>query len=220
MRILLVEDDELFANGLIESLRFEGYCADFCNNGKSALLAIDMKEADLIILDLGLPDIDGIEILKHLRKTQPLIPVLILSARDSTDEKIKGLDLGADDYLTKPVVPKELLARLRVISRRLGQFSSSTLIVNEIELSLVNNTVKFENDTLDLAKKEYMVLKALMENAGRIQSREQLEIKLYQWGEEVSSNAVEVHIHHLRKKLPNKFIKTVRGIGYIVGQNN
>ncbi|SFB96978.1 response regulator [Pseudoalteromonas denitrificans] len=219
MRILLVEDDTLFAQGLIQSLRNEGYSADHCANGKSALLAIDMKEADLIILDLGLPDMDGIDILKHQRRTQPLTPVLILTARDSTDDKIRGLDLGADDYLVKPVDPKELLARLRVMARRLGQFGSSTLEVEGIALNLANNTVEFDGKVLDLPKKEYMVLKALMENTGRIQSREQLEIKLYQWGEEVSSNAVEVHIHHLRKKLPTKFIKTVRGIGYIVGKN-
>ncbi|MBE0366030.1 two-component system, OmpR family, response regulator [Pseudoalteromonas ulvae UL12] len=218
MRILIVEDDQLLAQGLLKTLRHEGYTADHCANGRSALIAIDMAESDLVILDLGLPDMDGIDILKHIRKRQAMLPVLVLTARDSTDDKIKGLDLGADDYLVKPFEVSELLARLRVMTRRNGQFASSQLVIGDVVLNLAANTVAVREEQLELPRKEYMVLKALMENPGRIQSREQLETKLYQWGEEVSSNAVEVHIHHLRKKLPDSFIKTVRGIGYIVGK--
>ena len=218
MRILIVEDDQLLAKGLLKTLRHEGYTADHCANGRSALIAIDMAESDLVILDLGLPDMDGINILKHIRKRQAMLPVLVLTARDSTDDKIKGLDLGADDYLVKPFEVSELLARLRVMTRRNGQFASSQLVIGDVVLNLAANTVAVREEQLELPRKEYMVLKALMENPGRIQSREQLETKLYQWGEEVSSNAVEVHIHHLRKKLPDSFIKTVRGIGYIVGK--
>ena len=218
MRILIVEDDQLLAQGLLKTLRHEGYTADHCGNGRSALIAIDMADSDLVILDLGLPDMDGIDILKHIRKRQAMLPVLVLTARDSTDDKIKGLDLGADDYLVKPFEVSELLARLRVMTRRNGQFASSQLVIGDVALNLAANTVTVGEGQLELPRKEYMVLKALMENPGRIQSREQLETKLYQWGEEVSSNAVEVHIHHLRKKLPESFIKTVRGIGYIVGK--
>lgn len=218
MRILIVEDDQLLAQGLLKTLRHEGYTADNCANGRSALIAIDMADSDLVILDLGLPDMDGIDILKHIRKRQAMLPVLVLTARDSTDDKIKGLDLGADDYLVKPFEVSELLARLRVMTRRNGQFASSQLVIGDVALNLAANTVTVGEEQLELPRKEYMVLKALMENPGRIQSREQLETKLYQWGEEVSSNAVEVHIHHLRKKLPESFIKTVRGIGYIVGK--
>ncbi|ATC97030.1 response regulator [Pseudoalteromonas tunicata] len=218
MRVLIVEDDQLLAQGLLHTLRHEGYSADHCATAKSALFAIDMAEADLIILDLGLPDMDGLALLKQVRKKYATLPVLVLTARDGTDDKIKGLDLGADDYLAKPFEVTELLARLRVMTRRIGKFASSTLEVGDVALNLAANTVVSAGTGLELPRKEYMVLKALMEHPGRIQSREQLETKLYQWGEEVSSNAVEVHIHHLRKKLPEGFIKTVRGIGYIVGK--
>jgi DNA-binding response OmpR family regulator len=218
MRVLIVEDDQLLAQGLLHTLRHEGYSADHCATAKSALFAIDMAEADLIILDLGLPDMDGLALLKQVRKKYATLPVLVLTARDGTDDKIKGLDLGADGYLAKPFEVTELLARLRVMTRRIGKFASSTLEVGDVALNLAANTVVSAGTGLELPRKEYMVLKALMEHPGRIQSREQLETKLYQWGEEVSSNAVEVHIHHLRKKLPEGFIKTVRGIGYIVGK--
>ena len=173
----------------------------------------------MLILDLGLPDMDGLSLLKQLRQAKHNLPVLILTARDSTEDKIKGLDQGADDYLAKPFEVSELIARLRVIERRLGTATSSVIEIAKVSLDSAAHVLTVSDQFVDLSRKEFMLLKVLMEQAGRIQSREQLESKLYEWGEEVSSNAVEVHIHHLRKKLPEGFIKTIRGVGYSVANS-
>ena len=218
MRILLVEDDIQLAQALQQSLRHEGFVVDHVADGKSALAALLVPDQDMVILDLGLPDMDGLEVLKQLRNKKMLLPIIILTARDSIESKVQGLDYGADDYLAKPFDINELLARLRVIERRLGTADSALIILGNISLDVAAHKVFVEGDALGLSKKEYMVLKALMENAGRIQSREQIETRLYDWGEEVASNAVEVHIHNLRKKLPEKFIQTVRGVGYTVNK--
>lgn len=218
MRILLVEDDMQLAQGLQQSLRHEGFVVNHVNNGKSALAALLVPDQDMMILDLGLPDIDGLSVLKQLRNKKVTLPVIILTARDSIENKVQGLDYGADDYLSKPFDINELLARLRVIERRLGTAQSAIITINPVVLDIAAHKVSLNEQALDLSKKEYMVLKALMENAGRIQSREQIESRLYEWGEEVVSNAVEVHIHNLRKKLPEKFIQTVRGVGYTVNK--
>lgn len=218
MRILLVEDDMQLAQGLQQSLRHEGFVVNHVNNGKSALAALLVPDQDMMILDLGLPDIDGLSVLKQLRNKKITLPVIILTARDSIENKVQGLDYGADDYLSKPFDINELLARLRVIERRLGTAQSAIITINPVVLDIAAHKVSLNEQALDLSKKEYMVLKALMENAGRIQSREQIESRLYEWGEEVVSNAVEVHIHNLRKKLPEKFIQTVRGVGYTVNK--
>jgi DNA-binding response OmpR family regulator len=168
------------------------------------------------VLDIGLPDIDGINVLKQLRKTDAELPVLLLTARDSVEDKVAGLDSGADDYLAKPFEMTELLARLRVLERRLASIKTSEISVGEIVLDTLKQTVMLADEPLELARREYMLLKTLLENAGRVQTRAVLEQRLYSWGEEVSSNALEVHIHHLRKKLGNDFIKTIRGVGYKV----
>ena len=144
--------------------------------------------------------------------------MVILTARGSIDDKVQGLDMGADDYLAKPFDPAELFARLRVASRRINQTQSSLLRCGDVVMNTSAHTVSLSGQSLTLPRKEYMLLKALMENQGRVQSKQQLENKLYQWGEEVGSNAIEVHIHHLRKKFPSDFIKTLRGIGYVVGK--
>jgi DNA-binding response OmpR family regulator len=219
MRILLVEDDIQLAQGLQQSLRHEGFVVDHVDNGKSALTALLVPDQDMVILDLGLPDIDGLEVLKRLRNKKMALPIIILTARDSIESKVQGLDFGADDYLAKPFDINELLARLRVIERRLGTADSSLITLDQVSLDIAAHKVSLKGKDLALSKKEYMVLKALMENAGRIQSREQIESRLYDWGEEVASNAVEVHVHNLRKKLPEKFIQTVRGVGYTVNKN-
>ncbi|TWX64565.1 response regulator transcription factor [Colwellia demingiae] len=245
MRILLVEDDQGLAEALQQSLVREGFVVDHLSRGKLALTALAVPSHDMVILDLGLPDIDGLVVLKEIRAKKNDLPVIILTARDSIDSKVKGLDYGADDYLAKPFDMQELLARLRVIERRLGTSSSSMITIdrvsldtkahkvfllqctsaNELPFEQSNEENSEQKDKVDaqnsasevhFSKKEFMVLKALMENAGRIQSREQIESKLYHWGEEVLSNAVEVHIHKLRKNLPNKFIQNVRGVGYII----
>ncbi len=218
MRILLVEDDLPLAQALQQSLRYEGFVVNHVENGKDALAALAIPEHDMAILDLGLPDMDGLQVLKKLRAKKQSTPVIILTARDTIEQRVQGLDFGADDYLVKPFDINELLARLRVIERRLGTADSAVININAVKLDSAAHKVFLNEQELNCSKKEYMVLKALMENAGRIQSREQIESRLYEWGEEVISNAVEVHVHNLRKKLPDKFIQTVRGVGYTISK--
>ena len=216
MRLLLVEDDRQLGSAIHSALKMKGFVISHVWAGKPALHVVESGDCDAVILDLGLPDIDGLTVLKKIRQKCPAMPVLILTARDSVDDKVAGLDLGADDYLTKPFVMDELFARLRVIERRLGTSHTTIVEIQSVALDTSSLIVTVDGQQLDLSRKEFMVLKALMENAGRVLSREQLESKLYEWGEEVQSNAVEVHIHHLRKKLPQDFIKTIRGVGYTV----
>jgi len=216
MQILLVEDDIPLATGLRKALQQVGYAVNHVDKGKFALNTIDTEPPDIVILDIGLPDIDGITVLKTIRKTNRTLPILLLTARDSVEDKVVGLDHGADDYLAKPFEMTELLARLRVLERRMTTTGTTEVCVGNVSLDTVGHRVTLDGNEIELARKEYMVLKSLMENAGRIQTREGLESRLYSWGEEVSSNAIEVHIHHLRKKLGNDFIRTVRGVGYKV----
>lgn len=218
MHLLLVEDDHLVAQGLCRSLRQEGYSVEHSATVKHALQCLGSGEIELVILDLGLPDGDGSQILKHIKAQKKVIPVVILTARSSIDDKVQGLDMGADDYLAKPFELAELFARLRVASRRVNQAQSSLLQCGDVTMDTSAHSVTLNDELLSLPRKEYMLLKALLENQGRVQSKQQLENKLYQWGEEVGSNTIEVHIHHLRKKFPSDFIKTLRGIGYVVGK--
>lgn len=219
MRLLLIEDDIHLANGLRESLRNDGYSADIVSTGKEGLAAVTSGDFDIVILDLGLPDLDGLDLLKQIKKIKNSQPVLILTARDGIENKVKGLDLGADDYLAKPFSIEELLARLRVIERRYGTHSSSVIKHNQVELDTQGHTVFVNEVEQKVSRREYMIIKSLLENLGRIQSKEQLENKLYEWGEEVASNTIEVHISNIRKKLPDNFIKTVRGVGYVVSKS-
>lgn len=218
MRLLLVEDDRDLAKGLCESLRHESYSADAVFNGHDGLLAINSGDFDIVILDLGLPDIDGLSVLKQAKKINQELPILILTARDGIESKVKGLDLGADDYLAKPFSIEELLARLRVIERRLGTHVTSVIEHNGLSLDTKAHTIFINEVEANFSRREYMIIKSLLESAGRIQSKEQLESKLYEWGEEVASNTIEVHISNIRKKLPKEFIKTVRGVGYVVSK--
>lgn len=214
MQLLLVEDDLPLASGLKQALQKSGYAVNHVASGNAALHAVKVERPDIVILDIGLPDIDGIAVLKKLRVSDKTLPVLLLTARDSVDDKVAGLDSGADDYLAKPFEMTELLARLRVLERRLSTVKTSEITIGEVCLDTIDQRVTYQGEELELARKEYMLLKSLMENAGRVMTRPSLENKLYSWGEEVSSNAVEVHIHHLRKKFGNDFIKTIRGVGY------
>ena len=218
MQILLVEDDQSLADGLQQALKREGFAVNHVARGKDAVHVFNTDPPDIIILDLGLPDMDGLQVLAQLRKKLADLPVLLLTARDSIEDKVAGLDSGADDYLAKPFEMPELLARLRVLERRISSSASSTTKINvgPVSLDTSNLDVSVDGQAIDLARREYMLLKALMQNASKIQTREGLESRLYSWGEEVSSNAIEVHIHHLRKKLPKGFIKTVRGVGYTI----
>ncbi|MDR7090483.1 MULTISPECIES: response regulator [Cellvibrio] len=216
MQILLVEDDELLAEGIVSALSRAGFAVNWLSTGKAACTQVVAEPPDIMLLDLGLPDIDGIEVLKVVRQKKLPTQVLILTARDSTNAKVIGLDSGADDYLTKPFELDELLARLRVLERRLGNSSSSLINIGPLSLNTAHHEVLLDGAALVLSRREYMLLKALVEHAGVIQTREGLEAKLYSWGDEVASNAIEVHIHNLRKKLPPNFIRTLRGIGYMV----
>lgn len=216
MQILLVEDDELLAEGIVSALARAGFAVNWLSTGKAACTQVVAEPPDIMLLDLGLPDMDGMDILKLVRQKKLSTQVLILTARDSTNAKVIGLDSGADDYLTKPFELDELLARLRVLERRLGNSSSSLINIGSLSLNTAHHEVLLDGVALVLSRREYMLLKALVEHVGVIQTREGLEAKLYSWGDEVASNAIEVHIHNLRKKLPPNFIRTLRGIGYMV----
>jgi DNA-binding response OmpR family regulator len=216
MRILLVEDDELLGDGLAAGLRHCGYNVDWLRDGASARAALATEEYAAVVLDLGLPRLDGLSLLRGLRATGDATPVLILTARDSTWDKVDGLDGGADDYLVKPVDLDELAARLRALARRAAGKSAPLLRAGEVELDPAARRVRLRSEPVELSAREFAILEMLMRNAGRMISRSQLESALYGWGEGVESNAVEVHIHHLRRKLGTGLIRTVRGIGYLL----
>jgi DNA-binding response OmpR family regulator len=219
MQILLVEDDLSLADGLQQALGHEGITVNHVANGKEALYVIESFPPDIVLLDLGLPDMDGLEVIKEIRRKKLTTPVLILTARNTVQDTVSGLDCGADDYLAKPFEISELLARIRVLERRISTtVESNEIIIGPVSLDTGSMQVKVSDKALILSKSEYMLLKALMQNAGRVQTRDGLESQLYSWGEEVSSNALEVHIHHLRKKIGIEFIKTVRGVGYTVNK--
>lgn len=214
MRILLVEDDELLGDGLQAGLRQAGYNVDWLKDGIQARTALAAEQYAAVVLDLGLPRLDGLALLRELRAAGDATPVLVLTARDSTLDKVKGLDSGADDYLIKPVDLDELSARLRALIRRAGGVASPVIKVGAVEIDPAARLARLRGEPVDLPAKELAVLEMLMRNAGRIVSRGQLESALYGWGEGVESNAVEVHIHHLRRKLGAERIRTLRGLGY------
>jgi DNA-binding response OmpR family regulator len=216
MQILLVEDDRSLATGLCKALRSEGFITNHVAEGKAALHTIGVDPPDMVVLDLGLPDMDGLDVLRKIRISGSTVPVLILTARASIDARVSGLDSGADDYLPKPFEIPELIARLRVIERRLSTTNDSRIQVGDVALDTIARQAFYKGEPVELARREYTVLKSLVENCGKVQTRDQLESRLYAWGEEVSSNALEVHVHHLRKKFGSDFIKTVRGVGYTV----
>lgn len=216
MQILLVEDDRSLAAGLCKALRNEGFIVNHVDTGKAALHVIGVEPPEIVILDLGLPDVDGLDVLRSIRGGGSAIPVLILTARSSIHARVSGLDGGADDYLPKPFEIPELIARLRVIERRLSSRQESRIDIGDVTLDTISREVLFKGEPVELPRREYTLLKSLMENCGKVQTREQLVSRLYSWGEEVSSNALEVHVHHLRKKFGNDFIKTIRGVGYTV----
>lgn len=217
MRLLLVEDDRDLARAVETALVADGYSVDAVATGEAALFLAKQGVHDAIILDLGLPDDDGLSVLAKIRRHQQALPVLILTARGSVDDRIQGLNAGADDYLPKPFDIPELVARLRAITRRASGRSDSTLTIGNVMMDLGSHRVTVDDQVVDIAGREYSVLQTLMSHQGRLLTREQLESSLYAWGEDISSNAIEVYIHGLRKKLGKAFIKTVRGIGYGVG---
>lgn len=214
MRILLAEDDPQLGDGLMVGLRQSGHAVDWVKDGIAAELALKSEEYDLLLLDLGLPRQDGVTVLRQLRARGQTLPVLILTARDAVEDKVAGLDAGADDYLVKPVDLNELAARVRALSRRASGHVLPRLQVGDLEIDPAAHTVCVAGVPVDLAMREYSLLQTLAENAGRVMTRAQLESSLYGWRDEPDSNALEVHIHHLRKKLGAERIRTLRGIGY------
>lgn len=217
MRILLIEDDQSLADGIATALQHAGYAVDRAEQGKAGISLAQAARPDVVILDLGLPDMDGLDVLKSLRGKSVSSSVLILTARDDLASKIQGLDAGADDYLTKPFAVDELLARLRALERRAGLGLSAEIQIGDVTINLASHEVVRAGEPIKLSRREFSLLRALAERPGHILSREQLEDKLYSWGEEVSSNTVDVHIHNLRKKIYPEFIQTIRGVGYKLG---
>jgi DNA-binding response OmpR family regulator len=218
MRILLVEDDSSLAGGVRTALRREGFTVNHVGSGKAALEAIHVDPPELVILDLGLPDMDGLEVLRELQGLGSPPLVMVLTARNTTEDKVIGLDRGADDYLAKPFEIRELLARLRALERRTTAAQTTDLTVGPVRLDMNRHEVSVDDEEIELTRREFMLLKALMESPGVIMSRDKLESRLYGWGEELASNSIEVHIHNLRKKVPADFIRTIRGVGYAVGR--
>lgn len=217
MRLLVAEDDALIGEGMQAALKMSGYAVDWVRDGSQALIALTTDDYAACVLDISLPKLDGLSVLRALRQRGNNIPILVLTARDSREDKILGLDSGADDYLTKPFDLTELLARLRSLLRRASGSGSALLIVKNIVLDSAARRVTQDGDPVTLAAKEYALLHDLMSHQNHIRSRHDLEQSLYGWGDEVESNAVEVHIHHLRKKLGSECIQTIRGMGYKMG---
>ena len=216
MRILLAEDDPLLGDGLRAGLRQLGFLVDWVRNGDAAERELRAQSYSAAVLDLGLPLMDGMEVLASIRRAGLTLPVLVLTARDAVPDRIRGLDVGADDYIVKPVDLNELAARLRALVRRAHGVPQERLYAQDVVLDPAARAVTQAGAAVALTAREFDLLHALMLNAGRVLSRDQLEEHLYSWGQEVESNAIEVHIHYLRRKLGNALIRTVRGVGYMV----
>ncbi|HEY0886584.1 MAG TPA: response regulator [Ramlibacter sp.] len=219
MRILLVEDDPLLGDGLRAGLRQSGFHVDWVRTGDAAERELRAEPYAAAVLDLGLPLKDGMDVLASVRRAGVTLPVLVLTARDAVADRIRGLDLGADDYVVKPVDLDELAARLRALVRRAHGQPRERLSAQGVELDPASRTVRRDGQVLLLPAREFDLLHVLMLHAGRVLSREQLEQQLYSWGREVESNAVEVHVHHLRRKLGAGLIQTVRGVGYMIARD-
>ena len=214
MKILIVEDDELIQQGLAKALANESYACDCAATAAQAKSLVQVGQYSLIILDLGLPDQDGASLLRQWRRSGVDIPVLILTARDAIEDRVGGLDAGADDYLVKPFALVELQARVRALIRRFQGHSDNLLQVENIILNLSTQQVTFEGQQIELTPKEFALLSRLMMRAGQTVNREILRQDLYSWQDDLSSNTLEVHIHNLRRKLGKERIKTVRSVGY------
>ena len=219
MRILLVEDDRMIAEGVRKALRGEGFAVDWVEDGEAALSAASSQPYDLVLLDLGLPKRDGLDVLRTLRARGHALPVLIVTARDAVADRVKGLDAGADDYLVKPFDLDELGARMRALIRRHAGRGESLVRHGDLTLDPVGHQVTLAGAPVSLSAREFALLEALMARPGAVLSKSQLEEKIYGWGEEIGSNTVEVYIHSLRKKLGADLIRNVRGLGYMVAKD-
>ncbi len=216
MRLLLVEDDELLGDALKTGLTQFGYIVDWLKDGEMARTALKLENFELIILDLSLPKLSGINLLQTIRAAGNTTPVIILTARDSIEDRVKGLDSGADDYIIKPFDLNELSARIRALIRRSQGRADTILHYQNIILDPAAHTVLLDNQPINVPRREFSLLQKLLENCGQVLSREQLMQSIYGWEEDVDSNTLEVHIHNLRKKLDANFIRTIRGVGYMI----
>jgi two-component system response regulator QseB len=218
MRVLLAEDDAMIGAAVRDRLRAQGFAVDWVRDGRAADAALAGDVYDLLLLDLGLPGREGLDVLKGLRGRGSTLPVVILTARDAVDDRVAGLDAGADDYVVKPFDLKELEARLRAVLRRRAGSASSVIEHGRLSLDLASHELRRDGVPVPVSPREFALLHALLERPGRILSRAQLEERLYGWGEEVGSNVVEVHIHSLRRKLGADLIRNVRGVGYRIAE--
>ncbi|EKE01778.1 MAG: QseB [uncultured bacterium] len=219
MRILLAEDDELLGDGIRSGLTQYQYNVDWVKNGMAAWSSLQTEHFDMVILDLGLPKLSGEDLLKNIRLKNIDTPVIILTARDNITDLIKGLDTGADDYVIKPFDLEELCARIRAIQRRTTSRSGPIIAAGDVTLDPATRLVFKSGLAVDLSRREFVLMQMLMENAGHVLAREQITQSLYGWGDDIDSNALEVHIHNLRKKFGNNTIITVRGVGYMLEKN-
>jgi two-component system, OmpR family, response regulator QseB len=222
MRILLVEDDGALGDGIHKGLKQYGYTVDWLTDGRTALSCIKTETFDVILLDLNLPGLPGLSVLREMRAAGITMPVLILTARHAIEDRIKGLDSGADDYLTKPFDLDELSARIRALQRRFSSNRAAPLLTyRDIELDPSSFSVTLKGLAISLSRREFSLLQKLLENAGHVVSRDSLNQCLYGWGDEIDSNTLEVHVHNLRKKLVDtNFIRTIRGVGYMAEKEN
>ena len=218
MRVLVVEDDPMIGRAVLAGLHEQGYAVDWVRDGAEAELALAHAVYDVALLDLGLPRKDGLEVLKGVRRAKNDLPVLIITARDAVADRIAGLDSGADDYLVKPFDLDELLARTRAVIRRHGGRGQSEISYGALILDPARRRVLFQGSDVELSPREFAVLEALLKEPGAVVSRERLEDAVYGWGEEVGSNSIEVHVHHLRRKLAPQLIRNVRGVGYRIAR--
>lgn len=220
MRILLVEDDELLGDAVKTGLNQYSYTVDWLKDGESAKLALKNESFELIVLDLGLPKLSGLGLLTDARSNGITTPVIILTARETIEDRIKGLDCGADDYITKPFDIDELSARIRALIRRSTGRADTTIQYRNLELDPAAHSVSVDNKEINVPRREFSLLQKLLENTGYVLSREQLMQSVYGWNEDVDSNALEVHVHNLRKKLNATYIRTIRGVGYMIEKEN
>lgn len=216
MRLLLLEDDQDLAEALVQGLKQKDFLVDWVNEGKPVEFFSFEPAYDLIIIDLGLPNISGLQVLKSLRKANINTPVIILTAQDTTEDCIEALNHGADDYMTKPFDLNELEARIRALCRRISGRSEATIHYKNLSLDPLAHTVALDGKLIYLPRREFSLLEKLLENTGKVLSRDHLMASLYNWNEEVDSNAIEVHIHNLRKKLDLLSLRTIRGVGYLL----
>ncbi len=219
MRVLVVEDDLMIGESLSEALQDEAYTVDWVKDGRQAILTIRVQPYDIILLDLGLPEVDGMGVLTAIRDAKIETPVLILTARDQLKDRIEGLDSGADDYVVKPFELAEVFARMRVLIRRAQGKSDNQIVVDNLLLDTAHKRVMRDGHPIDLTAKEYMLLTAFMQSPEKVKSKTELEDSLYGWGDEVESNAVEFLIHSLRKKVGQDRIKNVRGLGWYISNS-